>query len=199
MCNWLGENEPDSLQQGLVTHGAIPTPCTATGFVVVPSGASSTGSGPHQIPTGTAIPRNRRERTTPPPTGRKSRGTGRNSPWWGWTGSTPTPTRPGRGRRFPRRPSGRRRPGGRRGAPSPGGRRPPSPSDATSSTRATGGRPPPPTVPEGPPRTGFWTWRGQTPGKMIAGIKIVRTDGSSIGLGRAFIRYLMFVVGSIAS
>ena len=46
---------------------------------------------------------------------------------------------------------------------------------------------------------GFWTWRGQTPGKMLVRIKIVRTDGSSIGLGRAFIRYLMFVVGSIAS
>jgi len=49
---------------------------------------------------------------------------------------------------------------------------------------------------------GFWTWRGQTPGKMALGIKIVRTDGYPIGLGRSVLRYightisgLMFFIG----
>ena len=35
---------------------------------------------------------------------------------------------------------------------------------------------------------GFWTWRGQTPGKMAAGVKIVKTDESPIGFGRAIVR-----------
>ena len=39
---------------------------------------------------------------------------------------------------------------------------------------------------------GFWTWRGQTLGKMVIGAKIVRADGSPIGLGTAFLRYLVF-------
>ncbi len=41
---------------------------------------------------------------------------------------------------------------------------------------------------------GFWTWRGQTPGKMIMGAKIVKTNGSPIGLGRAFLRYIGYFV-----
>jgi uncharacterized RDD family membrane protein YckC len=43
---------------------------------------------------------------------------------------------------------------------------------------------------------GFWTWRGQTPGKMIVGIKIVRCDSSSINIGRAFLRVLGYLVSA---
>jgi len=39
---------------------------------------------------------------------------------------------------------------------------------------------------------GFWTWRGQTPGKMLAGLKIVKTDGSPIGILRAVLRFIVF-------
>lgn len=41
---------------------------------------------------------------------------------------------------------------------------------------------------------GFWTWRGQTPGKMVIRAKIVKTNGSPIGLGRAFLRYIGYSV-----
>jgi uncharacterized RDD family membrane protein YckC len=44
---------------------------------------------------------------------------------------------------------------------------------------------------------GFWTWKGQTPGKMVMGIKIIAADGGPIGLGRAIIRYLGFFVSAI--
>jgi uncharacterized RDD family membrane protein YckC len=37
----------------------------------------------------------------------------------------------------------------------------------------------------------FWTWRGQTPGKMLLGIKIVRIDGSPLTFGRAILRLFM--------
>jgi uncharacterized RDD family membrane protein YckC len=39
---------------------------------------------------------------------------------------------------------------------------------------------------------GFWAWRGQTLGKMAIGAKILRIDGSDIGLGRAVLRYVGF-------
>ncbi len=41
----------------------------------------------------------------------------------------------------------------------------------------------------------FWAWRGQTPGKMITGIKIIRTDSSPLTWQYALRRYL----GCIAS
>jgi uncharacterized RDD family membrane protein YckC len=44
---------------------------------------------------------------------------------------------------------------------------------------------------------GFWTWKGQTPGKMAMGIKIVAADGGPIGLGRAIIRYLCYIVSAV--
>lgn len=40
---------------------------------------------------------------------------------------------------------------------------------------------------------GFWTWRGQTPGKMLIGAKIVRTDGSPVGFIRALLRYIFYL------
>ena len=44
---------------------------------------------------------------------------------------------------------------------------------------------------------GFWTWRGQTPGKMAVGICVVRSDGSPIGLGKALLRYVGYHVSAI--
>jgi len=44
---------------------------------------------------------------------------------------------------------------------------------------------------------GFWTWRGQTPGKMVMGVKIIKTDGSPIGIGRAILRYIGYLVSAI--
>lgn len=43
----------------------------------------------------------------------------------------------------------------------------------------------------------FWQWRGQTPGKMALGIKIIRTDGSPVTWSTAFIRYLGYIVSTI--
>ena len=45
---------------------------------------------------------------------------------------------------------------------------------------------------------GFWAWRGQTPGKMLLNIKLIRTDGSNISLGYALLRYLGYIVSGIA-
>jgi uncharacterized RDD family membrane protein YckC len=39
----------------------------------------------------------------------------------------------------------------------------------------------------------FWTWRGQTPGKMVMNIKILRGDGSNITIGYALLRYLGYI------
>jgi uncharacterized RDD family membrane protein YckC len=39
---------------------------------------------------------------------------------------------------------------------------------------------------------GFWSWRGQTPGKMLIGARIVRRDGSPVGLGWSLLRYLLY-------
>jgi uncharacterized RDD family membrane protein YckC len=41
---------------------------------------------------------------------------------------------------------------------------------------------------------GFWSWRGQTPGKMIIGAKILRTDGRPIGVDRALVRFIFYLV-----
>jgi uncharacterized RDD family membrane protein YckC len=41
---------------------------------------------------------------------------------------------------------------------------------------------------------GFWWWRGKTPGKMVIGAKVVRTDGSPVGMERAFLRFLFYLV-----
>jgi len=41
---------------------------------------------------------------------------------------------------------------------------------------------------------GFWVWRGQTPGKMLLGIKLVQEDGSDVTIGVALLRYLGYIV-----
>jgi uncharacterized RDD family membrane protein YckC len=43
---------------------------------------------------------------------------------------------------------------------------------------------------------GFWVWRGQTPGKMLLGIKLVRQDGSKVTIGVALLRYLGYIVSA---
>ena len=40
----------------------------------------------------------------------------------------------------------------------------------------------------------FWGWRGQTPGKMVFRISIVRFDGARIGWRGAVIRFLGYII-----
>ena len=40
----------------------------------------------------------------------------------------------------------------------------------------------------------FWTLRGQTPGMMILGMKVLRGDGTSVTLGYALLRYLGYII-----
>jgi len=40
---------------------------------------------------------------------------------------------------------------------------------------------------------------GQTVGKMVVGIRVVRMDGSAVGLGRAFLRWLGFFLSALPS
>jgi len=40
----------------------------------------------------------------------------------------------------------------------------------------------------------FWAWRGQTPGLMMMGLKVVTVDGSKPRLGRAFLRALGYLM-----
>jgi len=44
---------------------------------------------------------------------------------------------------------------------------------------------------------GFWSVTGQTPGKAALGIKIVRLDGTNIGLGNAVLRFIGYIVSFI--
>jgi uncharacterized RDD family membrane protein YckC len=41
---------------------------------------------------------------------------------------------------------------------------------------------------------GFWVWRGQTPGKMAVGIKVIRTDSSPVKWHSAICRCLGYIV-----
>jgi len=43
----------------------------------------------------------------------------------------------------------------------------------------------------------FWSTRGQTPGKMIMGIKIVPTDGGPVTVGKAILRLIGYAVSAI--
>ena len=44
---------------------------------------------------------------------------------------------------------------------------------------------------------GFWVWRGQTPGKMAVGVKIIRTDSSPIKWQCALRRFLGYIVSLV--
>ena len=44
---------------------------------------------------------------------------------------------------------------------------------------------------------GFWSRRGQTPGMMVVRVKIIKTDGSPISIGRAILRCIGFFVSTI--
>jgi uncharacterized RDD family membrane protein YckC len=39
----------------------------------------------------------------------------------------------------------------------------------------------------------LWSWRGQTVGKMIAQIKVIRTDGTKVGVGKRQCRGLIIM------
>lgn len=43
----------------------------------------------------------------------------------------------------------------------------------------------------------FWTWRGATLGKMIMGIKIIRTDSSPLTLTHAVIRFFSAILSGL--
>jgi uncharacterized RDD family membrane protein YckC len=43
---------------------------------------------------------------------------------------------------------------------------------------------------------GFWVRKGQTPGKMLMNIKLVRMDASNLTFGIALLRYLGYIVSS---
>lgn len=40
----------------------------------------------------------------------------------------------------------------------------------------------------------FWRWRGQTPGKIILRLRVVRFDGTGIGWGGAVMRLLGYII-----
>ena len=40
---------------------------------------------------------------------------------------------------------------------------------------------------------GLWTWTGQTVGKKLFGLRVVRADGHPLSLGRATLRYATYV------
>ena len=43
----------------------------------------------------------------------------------------------------------------------------------------------------------FWSTRGQTPGKMIMGIKIVTIDGGSMGVGKSIVRLIGYAISAM--
>jgi uncharacterized RDD family membrane protein YckC len=43
----------------------------------------------------------------------------------------------------------------------------------------------------------FWSLLGQTPGKILLGLRIVRTDGRRIGAGRALLRYFGYWISAV--
>ncbi|MDD4923589.1 MAG: RDD family protein [Dehalococcoidales bacterium] len=42
----------------------------------------------------------------------------------------------------------------------------------------------------------FWAWRGQTLGKMVMNIKVIRPDGSNLTFGLALLRYLGYIIST---
>ena len=43
---------------------------------------------------------------------------------------------------------------------------------------------------------GFWTTDGQTMGKTIVGLKVIRTDGTQLSVVRALLRYIGYIVSA---
>jgi len=43
----------------------------------------------------------------------------------------------------------------------------------------------------------FWAKSGQTPGKMAMGLRVVSTDGSPVSWGKAFLRYIGYVINIV--
>jgi len=43
----------------------------------------------------------------------------------------------------------------------------------------------------------FWATRGQTPGKMALGIKVIATDGSPVTWGKALLRYIGYLISGL--
>jgi uncharacterized RDD family membrane protein YckC len=43
---------------------------------------------------------------------------------------------------------------------------------------------------------GFWTTGGQTMGKTIIGLKVMRTDGTQLSVGRALLRFIGYIVNA---
>lgn len=43
----------------------------------------------------------------------------------------------------------------------------------------------------------FWIWRGQTLGKLVFNIKVIRPDGSNVTISIAFLRYLGYIVSTL--
>jgi uncharacterized RDD family membrane protein YckC len=44
----------------------------------------------------------------------------------------------------------------------------------------------------------FWTLTGQTPGKMVMGVRVVALDGRSLSLGRSIIRAIGYLLSALA-
>ena len=44
---------------------------------------------------------------------------------------------------------------------------------------------------------GFWVSSGATPGKMVAGLKVVTVEGDAIGIGKALLRYFGYWVNAL--
>jgi uncharacterized RDD family membrane protein YckC len=43
----------------------------------------------------------------------------------------------------------------------------------------------------------FWTWRGQTPGKWLLGIKVVAVGGGKVGFVRSVIRFVGYLLSAL--
>jgi uncharacterized RDD family membrane protein YckC len=44
---------------------------------------------------------------------------------------------------------------------------------------------------------GFWATTGQTPGKMVMGIKVISIDGQPLSWGKAILRYIGYIISSL--
>ena len=42
----------------------------------------------------------------------------------------------------------------------------------------------------------FWQWRGQTPGKLVLGIRVVRFNGDPVSWGGAIMRFLGYIISA---